>query len=276
MRTIKVLKLKKKYAIILVIALLGVFAIVLGTSYAFFTNTVNGKEYTFYTGTLSIQYEKKTNVINLQNTLPMSNTEGLSLTPYSFDVKNNGTLPAKYQIRLELDSTNTLPLEYVKVSVYKNDTEYLKPTKLSNLNSTLVIVNDGLLQGMTNETPTSDNYKIRLWVDLGAGSDAAGHEFKAQIAIDAMQNIDDGYQVDTKPIITLAKDTNNNIHINLLKGSSFTDPGVDSIKDDKDVLLKSNVTTTYEYYNGTTLSTVNSVNTNNLGIYYITYKIQII
>ena len=272
-KKVKVVKLKKKYAIILVIALLGVFAIVLGTSYAFFTSSVAGKEYVVYAGNLEISYEKKTDVINLPAAKPMTNEEGLLTTPYSFDVKNIGTLASKYQIRLEEDTNNTLPLEYVKISVYKNDTEYLKPTKLSDLSSTLVIVDDGLLTGMVNDTPSSDNYKVRMWVDINAGNDMVGKEFKARIVIDGMQNVEDGFNINTRPIITLNK-LNGNTHINLVKGDTFTDPGVESVKDDKDVLKKSDVTTTIEYYDGTNLSTVDSVNTNDTGVYYITYSIS--
>ena len=106
-KIVKVTRLKKKYAIILVIALLGVFMVTLGASYAFFTNSVSGKDYIVYTGTLEIGYEKKTSVINLENTYPMSNSEGLQTTPYSFNVKNNGSIKAKYQVRLELDNGNT-------------------------------------------------------------------------------------------------------------------------------------------------------------------------
>ena len=189
-KKVKVIKLKKKYAIILVIALLGIFGVVAGSSYAFFTSSINGKEYVVYSGTLEIGYEKKTNVINIPNATPMSNSDGLATTPYSFDVKNNGTLAAKYQVRLEEDTNNTLPLEYVKISVYKNDIEYLKPTKLSNLNSNLVIVDNGLL-----DASGTDNYKVRLWVDLGAGNDVVGKEFKARIVIDGMQDVADGFDV---------------------------------------------------------------------------------
>ena len=266
-RTVKIIKLKKKYAILLIVALLLVFGIVAGVSYAFFTSTVAGKEYVVYSGNLEIAYEKKTDVINLQAAKPMTNTEGLATTPYSFDVKNIGTLTTKYQVRLETDNSNTLPLEYVKVSVYKNDIQYLKPTKLSDLNSTLVIVDNGLL-----ETSASDNYKVRLWVDINAGNDMVGKVFKAKVVIDGMQNVADGFDVNTRPIITLNK-LNDETHINLVQGNTFTDPGVESVKDDKDVLKKSDITTTYEYYDGTNLTTVNNIDTNNTGVYYITYSI---
>ena len=107
------MKLSKKYTIILVIALMGVFALIMGASYAFFTNTVRGKEYVIYSGTLAITYEKKTNVINMPNAKPMTNSEGLATTAYSFDVKNNGSMIEKYQVRLEEDTNNISLIFYL-------------------------------------------------------------------------------------------------------------------------------------------------------------------
>ena len=91
------------------------------------------------------------------------------------------TKPGKTSLNVELDNGNTLPLEYVKISVYKNDTEYLKPTKLSNLNSNLVIVDNAVLNGVVDNTISKDNYKVRLWVDINASNDMIGKTFGAKI-----------------------------------------------------------------------------------------------
>ena len=252
----KLPRLNRKYAILLVVALLIVFGIVMGVSYAFFTSTVAGKEYVVNTGTLEISFEEKTNVVNLQAARPMTNTEGLATTPYSFDVKNVGSLLTKYQVRLETDNSNTLPLEYVKISIYKNDTEYLKPTKLSDLNSTLVIVDNGLINA--NDT---DNYKVRLWIDINAGNDMMGKIFKAKVVIDAMQNVEDGFDTNTKPIIVLNKDANGNTDLLLNVNDTYTELGVQEVKDDKDKIKVSDVTTT------------GTVDTTTKGVYPITYTV---
>ncbi len=248
-------KITKKHAIVLVVALIALFIMIVGGSYAFFTNTVRGKEYVIYSGTLAVSYEKKTNVVNLNNTKPMTNTEGLATTAYSFDVKNTGTIEEKYQVRLEEDTTNTLPLEYVKISVYKNDTELLKPTKLSEISPNLVI-GEGELDSLD-----SDNYKVRLWVDINTPNDMVGKEFKARVVIDAMQNVEEGFAVDTKPIITLNKDSNNNTNLILNVGDTYTELGVESVRDDKDTISPNNVA-----ISGT-------VNTNVAGIYTVTYSV---
>ena len=248
-------KITKKHAIVLVVALIALFIIIVGGSYAFFTNTVRGKEYVVYSGTLAVSYEKKTNVVNLNNTKPMTNTEGLATTAYSFDVKNTGTIEEKYQVRLEEDTNNTLPLEYVKISVYKNDTELLKPTKLSELSTNLVI-GEGELDSLD-----SDNYKVRLWVDINTSNDMVGKEFKARVVIDSMQDVEEGFAVNTKPVITLKKDSNNNTNLILNVGDTYTELGVESVRDDKDTISPNNVA-----ISGT-------VNTNVAGIYTVTYSV---
>ena len=92
--------------------------------------------------------------------------------------------------------------------------------------------------------------------------------------VDAIQSQDtNGIIADAKPIINLAKGTNGNVDINLVVGDTYTDPGVESIVDDIDKLDKANVTKTYEYYNGTTITDVQSVNTAQNGVYYVTYSI---
>ena len=257
----KKLVLKKKYAIILVVALLSVFAVVAVSSYAFFTHSVTSEGYVVYASSLEIDFEEKSNVINIQNARPMTNTEGLATTPYSFDVKNTGALAVKYRVRLELDNGNTLPLEYVKISVYKNDTEYLKPTKLSNLNSNLVIVDNAVLNGVVDNTISKDNYKVRLWVDINASNDMIGKTFGAKIVVDAMQNVDDGFAANTKPVIVLNKDANGNTDLLLNLNDTYTELGVSEVKDDKDKLRVSDVTTT------------GTVDTTRVGVYEITYSV---
>ena len=99
--------------------MLVVFVVVLSSSYAFFTTTVNGKEFVIYTGNLAVDYEKKTNVINVDNLYPMTNNEGLNQTAHEFTVTNNGNITARYQVRLELDNSlkNMVPIEYIKLII---------------------------------------------------------------------------------------------------------------------------------------------------------------
>ena len=268
-------RINKKSLIILIIAIfIGIFAIVLNNSYAFFTTQANSKTYVAYTGTLKVDFTKDSNVLDITNAVPMTNTEGLAANnnTYSFSVTNNGTVKAKYQVRLEISNENNkeyIPLEYIKLAYSIDGTTYSEPVRLSDLESNLVFVDPTQL-----EVSASENYTIKLWVDYSAPNEVSGKTFKAQVVVDAVQDLDsDSIDVDTAPMITLNKDTNGKIDMTIATGETFTDPGVLSINDDKDILDKDNIVKTYKYFDGETTSSVNNIDTSVNGMYFIEYTI---
>ena len=270
-------RLKKKYAILsFVLASIGVVVIVLGSSYAFFTTQVSTKDYIVYTGNLQIDYTKTGNIVNLNNTYPMTNAQGLATTGYTFNITNNGTINARYQIRLELSNDNEIPIEYIKLAYIKTQSnshqtdETITPILLSDLNSTLTFTSNQQI-----EATKTDSYNLKLWLDINTPNDIQRKTFKAKIVIEAIQDVEDGYAMaNTSPIIILNKYANGNTDINLKVNEQFTDPEVLEIKDDKDKLTEDDITKTIEYTNdGVNLSTVNNVDTSVAGVYYITYTV---
>ena len=270
-------RLKKKYAILAVVfAGLGLFLLVLGGSYAFFTNQVTSKDYVIYTGNLQIDYTRTGNLINLTKAYPKTNTEGLQEEGYSFNITNNGNIDARYQIRLELDNSNTLPLEYIKMAYIRtksNSTqtdEEIEPILLSNLNNTLTFISDKQI-GAGKE----DSYNLKLWIDYNAPNDIQGKTFKATIVVDSLQDVEDGYAIaNTRPIITLNKYSDGNTDSHILVNEQFTDPGILSVKDDKYLLTEEDVNITYKYTNdGENLTTVSNIDTTTPGVYYIDYEV---
>ena len=271
-------KLKKKYLIpIIVLTSLITFFIIFGTSYAFFTASVTSNDFVITTGNLKLNYTKTGNVVNLSNTYPLTNTQGLATTGYTFNITNNGSIDTKYQIRLEIDSNNTIPLEYVKMAYVKtkeNNTDtnnsISEPILLSNLDATNTFIKNQLI----NPTKT-DSYTLKFWIDFSAPNDIQGKTFKATIVIDSIQDVEDGYAMaGTRPIITLNKYSDGNIDRHILVNEQFTDPGVLSVKDDKDLLTEEDVNITYDYTSdGTNLSQVSGIDTTTPGIYYINYEV---
>ena len=267
-------KVKKKSLIVLIIAVfIGIFVFVLNTSYAFFTTQANSKNYIAYTGTLQVDFAQTSNAINIPDAMPMTNSDGISAenNSYSFTVTNNGTMDAKYQVRLEVASDNEkeyVPLEYIKIAYSYNGGWYSNPVRLSDLDSTLVFVEPTQLAA-TN----TDSYTIKLWVDYSAPNEVSGKKFKAKIAVDAVQDLGgDSMSTDTAPIIVLNKD-NGNIDMIIATGTEFTDPGILNINDDKDILDKDNVVKSYKYFDGENFSTVNGIDTSINGMYFITYTV---
>lgn len=267
----KKLVLKKKYSILLVtLSMILIFVIVLGTSYAFFTTSAKAKEFVIYTGNLAVNYTKKTDVINIVNLYPMTNTEGLQQTAHEFTVTNNGNIDARYQVRLELDNTlkDMIPIEYIKLAYNMDGGSYSEPILLSDLNSNLVF-----LKNIIIKSNLSNTFSIKMWIDLNAPNDIQGKEFKAKVVVDSIQNVDDGYVVDTAPIIYLNKDSSGNQDIHLKVNETYQELGVEKVEDDQEIFTSSEVEKSYEYYDGINLTTVDSVDTSKTGIYYITYTI---
>ena len=83
------------------------------------------------------------NVINIENLYPMTNAEGLTQNSHEFTVTNNGNIDARYQVRLELDTTekNMVPIEYIKLAYSMDGGDYSTPVLLSDLDAFISIHN---------------------------------------------------------------------------------------------------------------------------------------
>ena len=263
--------MQNRYFIMFIfLSFLGLFFLVIGVSYSFFTTTVKGKEFVIYTGDLAVDYIKKTDVINIENLYPMTDAEGLQQMSHEFTVTNTGNIEARYQVRLELDETlsDMVDIRYIKLSYQVNGGEYSTPILLSDLNSSMAFI-----QNVVVAPNQSNHYGIKLWIDLSAPNDIQGKMFKARVVVDSIQNVEDGYVVDTVPIIYLNTDSHGNQDIHLKTNEPYTELGVERVEDDQEIFTADQVRLSYEYYDGEKLSPVSSVDTSKNGIYYVTYSI---
>ena len=110
-------KLTKKQLQILGVVLV-VIVCVIGVSYAYWrlTLTQTGTN-TIASSCLEVSITKEENPINLQKAYPITDEEGLSLTPYTFTITNTCSDYATYEVNLEILNTTTLSEEYVKVAL---------------------------------------------------------------------------------------------------------------------------------------------------------------
>ena len=130
----------KLLLVLIIVVFIGIFVFILNASYGFFTTQANSKNYIAYTGTLQVDFTKDSNVINLNNTVPLTNQEGLAANNniYRFSVANNGTVDAKYQVRLEVLKQNSkeyIPLEYIKLAYSTDGTNFTTVKSLTGQNS---------------------------------------------------------------------------------------------------------------------------------------------
>jgi len=160
---IKYRKNKKKY-LILMSAILAMLSMTMGSSYAYLTyvsqtdNTI-----TINAGTLALTFRNEENVIRLLNTLPVKDQVGLEQEDeYSFKIKNNGTIPAKYVITLDdvCETGNGLDLcipdEYIKVGIKVGTSDY-KVVERNDKDK--YVIETGSL-----EANGVQSYKMKLWL----------------------------------------------------------------------------------------------------------------
>ena len=202
-------KKDKRKKILKVTGLIGLFLLVFGLSYALFTVTLNGtKKVKVKTGKLELQLldendldiTKQENAgysISLDNQVPISDEDGLSQEGFTFKLKNNGTIDAKYEIYLDdvaLEQGEERLLDtYVKYSLTKNNTEGT-PALLS---TTLVGSERELDKGII-KTSEINTYTLKVWIDEEANTEAMDKVFNTTLRVEGSQYVKkDGFEEGT-------------------------------------------------------------------------------
>ena len=155
---------------------------VIGITFAFFsTGGTQDTANTFTSGCLNIELTDNSSSINLTNTYPISDVEGVDSTSYDFTIRNTCDTPTNYSINLESlnQVSNSLNADYIKVSL-SSDTFDNVISKLSD-NTVATPELDGAYEAYTlytaslgaNETKT---YHLKLWIDYDATVEQAANK----------------------------------------------------------------------------------------------------
>ena len=173
----------QKMTILLLVALI----LSLGGVYAWLTLSLQGKKTSdVVVGNLSLKLNDNTEGLYLDNAYPVTDDIGLSYSPYSFTLTNNGNIPSNYTVYLddeELTNGSTRMNEnYVKYSLVKNGVR--GSAKFLNTTNTDLgrVLDSGILSvGQTNE------YDLRLWIADTTENDVMATTFSGRIRIEAEQ-----------------------------------------------------------------------------------------
>ena len=172
----------KKRIIILVVSLIAITGIIVGVSYAFFS--VGGSQEqanTFTSGCLNISLTSNSSSINLANTYPITDIEGLEGTSYDFTITNTCSSETNYNINLESlnNQTNSLSADYIKVALSSDTVDHVISKLSSNTSVTPEI--DGSYESYNLYTGTlkgseSKTYHLKLWIDYDATKEGAANK----------------------------------------------------------------------------------------------------
>lgn len=184
-----------KYRIPLaMIAIMLVATMFVGSSYAYWKVTKSQTSANVIeTGCFKLTFTEQTSSISLKNTYPMSDTKGLSTTPYTFTITNTCTIDANYVIYLNtLQPTKTkisdslinysLTKSTDSASVANALTSADVNTDVSNFSYSKTLLTSYTLATGTLAQNASAKYSLRLWIDDAATTAINGYGFEAAIA----------------------------------------------------------------------------------------------
>ena len=175
---------KEKNKLILVIILILISLIVLvGSSYALLTKSFKSKKLSMEVGTLKIDFAEG-NAINMANAAPMTDSDGLKSTPYTFTITNGGDINAYYTVSNEEELANTLDTNYLKMRLTGSDGYDSGIKTVKELGTeTYKLIDDTLL-----ETGKSVTYELRMWISQDAGNDIQDKVYKSKIVVNGTSN----------------------------------------------------------------------------------------
>ncbi len=191
---------QKGKKLLLFIGILIAICIVIGVSYAYWllTYTQEGLN-RVASGCFSLSLTNEKNAINLENTYPILDEEGRTLTPYSFTITNTCDLFASYTVNLEILENSTLDSKYIRVMLNNEAIQNLNEYESTTTTMTGSIDSKILAQGSLGSGDSAD-YTLRLWMDEDItieDVDAMNKLFRSKVVISASVSnyspVDQGY-----------------------------------------------------------------------------------
>ena len=171
-RSGKMIRNKRKFLIVLSV-LIGIVALV-GVSYALWIANFNQTDENLVSAScFQIEFREDTESISLQNTFPITDEEGKTLTPYTFTITNTCESYASYQVNLEVLNTSTLThYEYIKVAL-EDDISLLSDNDTVNTTLDNATTSFKLKTGYLDHNE-SVTYNLRLWIDENVTLESEG------------------------------------------------------------------------------------------------------
>lgn len=177
------MKLKSMVKRDIIIAVVTIILLIIGityTSYSLFFQVEETKEEVVQFGDLKVNYSTGSNTITRTADYPRTDIEGDETAPYTFTIKNTGTLKAKYTVLINDDTDYITSNSLVKV-----DDAYMKYKLNSNTPALLnTIVNNTLTTGSL-EPNASITYTLKFWLKSDAPNEAIGKAMVKKLQVKA-------------------------------------------------------------------------------------------
>ena len=167
------IKLDKKI-IGLLLSIIIVIIVITSSTYSLLSKEDVTEEQSYTTGILEITSTAVNDSVTLSNALPMEDSAGLALTPYTFKIENVGNLDYTFDIKLlSTVAENLINPDYIKLSI-----DGVNVLTLSELTDSIIKENVTLIVG------SNIKLNLRVWLDYYTPNSEIGKVFNAKIATD--------------------------------------------------------------------------------------------
>ena len=176
----------KKKIITIVISIVIILILVLAISYAYFSTQLKGTDQLVKVGDLELVLNETSEGINLSNAIGLSDSDGMSLTPSTFELKNNGSKAVDYTIYLDDntigDSDTRIDDMYLKYNLNKNGTNSGASLLTSSIYNSNRVLDSGTIEGGGTNT-----YSLNLWITDEVDGNYGGQVFSGKLRVEVSQ-----------------------------------------------------------------------------------------
>ncbi len=176
----------KRRQILICLGLVILVLICVGVSYAYWRMTLVQEDNNRVSSScLSIELIDETAPIKMDNAYPLTDEEGMQITPYTFTIKNTCDTFISYEISLGMTDTTSLNSQYVAAVLDYNE--------IQTLDSYEAVTIEGYKEGrvLQKGSLSQDDevtYNLRLWLDEDVTMDdvdAINKYFEANVVVTA-------------------------------------------------------------------------------------------
>ena len=173
----------------LCVLILSIIICMFAVSYAIWIRIYEGtKTNSIDTATLIMTFDNsENNAINLREAIPVSDKKGLTYEPYTFTLRNSGTVNAKYRLMIVNDTDS-----------YNDDDCYDNKLDWSNIRYSFQKGNETSTKGYLSDTAgildtgiigadERNSYRLRLWIKDSATNEIMNQHFHGIIKVEAIQ-----------------------------------------------------------------------------------------
>ncbi len=177
---------KKKKVITIVISIIIILVLALAITYAYFSTQLSGTDQIVKVGELELVLDETSEGISLDNAIGISDSKGMSSTPSTFELRNNGNKAVDYTIYLDdntIGETDTrIDDKYLKYNLNKNGTDSGATLLTSIGTNPNRILDSGTIEGGGTNT-----YSLNLWITDEVDGNYSGQVFSGKLRVEVSQ-----------------------------------------------------------------------------------------